>query len=194
MRSPAPRWSTHYRRLCEGLGVDALPTATNLDLQRASAALLRVAAPPNRPPRARAYLRGGAQHALTRHLAAPHDTCGTGFGRCHRHVVACSSDSRPKGLARATGTASRDNSLLAKSASVGTTRPTRAVATRPTASSSASTAAGAAVILRTGRPASSPAAGRGVSEGRSSTGRAPVSKTGGWGFESLRPCQLMDVD
>ena len=27
-------------------------------------------------------------------------------------------------------------------------------------------------------------------EGRSSTGRAPVSKTGGWGFESLRPCSL----
>ncbi len=26
------------------------------------------------------------------------------------------------------------------------------------------------------------------SKGRSSTGRAPVSKTGGWGFESLRPC------
>src|SRR5262249_38824929 len=25
-------------------------------------------------------------------------------------------------------------------------------------------------------------------QGRSSTGRAPVSKTGGWGFESLRPC------
>ena len=26
-------------------------------------------------------------------------------------------------------------------------------------------------------------------EGRSSTGRAPVSKTGGWGFKSLRPCE-----
>src|SRR4051812_15385046 len=25
-------------------------------------------------------------------------------------------------------------------------------------------------------------------QGRSSIGRAPVSKTGGWGFESLRPC------
>src|SRR5438094_8651731 len=25
-------------------------------------------------------------------------------------------------------------------------------------------------------------------EGRSSIGRVPVSKTGGWGFESLRPC------
>ena len=25
-------------------------------------------------------------------------------------------------------------------------------------------------------------------EGSSSTGRAPVSKTGGWGFESLLPC------
>ena len=30
---------------------------------------------------------------------------------------------------------------------------------------------------------------RGRTEGRSSTGRAPVSKTGGWGFESLRPCR-----
>ena len=28
----------------------------------------------------------------------------------------------------------------------------------------------------------------GATQGRSSTGRAPVSKTGGWGFESLRPC------
>jgi hypothetical protein len=27
-----------------------------------------------------------------------------------------------------------------------------------------------------------------LSEGSSSTGRAPVSKTGGWGFESLLPC------
>ena len=27
-------------------------------------------------------------------------------------------------------------------------------------------------------------------EGSSSTGRAPVSKTGGWGFESLLPCSL----
>ena len=27
-----------------------------------------------------------------------------------------------------------------------------------------------------------------MSEVRSSTGRAPVSKTGGWGFESLRAC------
>ena len=26
-------------------------------------------------------------------------------------------------------------------------------------------------------------------EGRSSIGRAPVSKTGGWGFKSLRPCE-----
>ena len=26
-------------------------------------------------------------------------------------------------------------------------------------------------------------------QGRSSIGRAPVSKTGGWGFESLRPCE-----
>ena len=26
-------------------------------------------------------------------------------------------------------------------------------------------------------------------EARSSTGRAPVSKTGGWGFESLRACK-----
>jgi hypothetical protein len=25
-------------------------------------------------------------------------------------------------------------------------------------------------------------------EGSSSSGRAPVSKTGGWGFESLLPC------
>ncbi len=25
-------------------------------------------------------------------------------------------------------------------------------------------------------------------------GRAPVSKTGGWGFESLRPCQYLFVD
>jgi hypothetical protein len=28
---------------------------------------------------------------------------------------------------------------------------------------------------------------------RSSTGRAPVSKTGGWGFESLRACSFGDV-
>jgi preprotein translocase subunit SecE len=27
-------------------------------------------------------------------------------------------------------------------------------------------------------------------EGSSSTGRAPVSKTGGWGFESLLPCKI----
>src|SRR5436189_4918674 len=29
----------------------------------------------------------------------------------------------------------------------------------------------------------------GESKGRSSIGRAPVSKTGGWGFKSLRPCK-----
>jgi hypothetical protein len=29
--------------------------------------------------------------------------------------------------------------------------------------------------------------------GRSSTGRAPVSKTGGWGFDSLRPCESWKV-
>ena len=35
-----------------------------------------------------------------------------------------------------------------------------------------------------------PTAGsREAAEGRSSIGRAPVSKTGGWGFESLRPCR-----
>jgi hypothetical protein len=39
-----PALATHYRRLCEGLGVEPQPTATNLDLQRASAALLRIAA------------------------------------------------------------------------------------------------------------------------------------------------------
>ena len=31
-------------------------------------------------------------------------------------------------------------------------------------------------------------------KGRSSTGRAPVSKTGGWGFESLRPCRPRQPD
>ena len=30
---------------------------------------------------------------------------------------------------------------------------------------------------------------RGQTKVRSSTGRAPVSKTGGWGFESLRACR-----
>ncbi len=34
----------------------------------------------------------------------------------------------------------------------------------------------------------------GLSEGSSSTGRAPVSKTGGWGFESLLPCVLVGSD
>ena len=33
-----------------------------------------------------------------------------------------------------------------------------------------------------------------ASEGSSSTGRAPVSKTGGWGFESLLPCSLTLLD
>ena len=33
------------------------------------------------------------------------------------------------------------------------------------------------------------AGSREAAEGRSSIGRAPVSKTGGWGFESLRPCR-----
>ena len=33
-----------------------------------------------------------------------------------------------------------------------------------------------------------PLGGLGPTEGSSSTGRAPVSKTGGWGFESLLPC------
>ncbi len=32
-----------------------------------------------------------------------------------------------------------------------------------------------------------------TASGRSSTGRAPVSKTGGWGFESLRPCESWKV-
>ena len=32
-----------------------------------------------------------------------------------------------------------------------------------------------------------------TTSGRSSTGRAPVSKTGGWGFESLRPCESWKV-
>ena len=27
----------------------------------------------------------------------------------------------------------------------------------------------------------------------SSIGRAPVSKTGGWGFDSLRSCQIVDI-
>jgi preprotein translocase subunit SecE len=31
-------------------------------------------------------------------------------------------------------------------------------------------------------------------EGRGSIGRAPVSKTGGWGFKSLRPCSKMQVN
>src|SRR5690606_14551388 len=31
-------------------------------------------------------------------------------------------------------------------------------------------------------------------QGRSSTGRAPVSKTGGWGFKSLRPCEAWSPD
>ena len=29
-----------------------------------------------------------------------------------------------------------------------------------------------------------------VTEGSSSIGRAPVSKTGGWGFKSLLPCTI----
>lgn len=32
-----------------------------------------------------------------------------------------------------------------------------------------------------------------AASGRSSTGRAPVSKTGGWGFDSLRPCESWKV-
>lgn len=32
-----------------------------------------------------------------------------------------------------------------------------------------------------------------TASGRSSTGRAPVSKTGGWGFDSLRPCESWKV-
>ncbi|SVB39112.1 uncharacterized protein METZ01_LOCUS191966, partial [marine metagenome] len=28
--------------------------------------------------------------------------------------------------------------------------------------------------------------------GSGSIGRAPVSKTGGWGFKSLLPCQFLD--
>ena len=32
-----------------------------------------------------------------------------------------------------------------------------------------------------------------AASGRSSTGRAPVSNTGGWGFESLRPCASWKV-
>ena len=32
-----------------------------------------------------------------------------------------------------------------------------------------------------------------ATNGRSSTGRAPVSNTGGWGFESLRPCESWKV-
>ena len=39
-----PALVTHYRRLCEALSVEPQQTPTNLDLQRASAALLRVAA------------------------------------------------------------------------------------------------------------------------------------------------------
>ena len=40
-----------------------------------------------------------------------------------------------------------------------------------------------------GRPVLSPVAGHDAGpEGSSSIGRAPVSKTGGWGFESLLPC------
>ena len=32
-----------------------------------------------------------------------------------------------------------------------------------------------------------------AANGRSSTGRAPVSNTGGWGFDSLRPCESWKV-
>lgn len=32
-----------------------------------------------------------------------------------------------------------------------------------------------------------------TASGRSSTGRAPVSRTGGWGFDSLRPCESWKV-
>lgn len=39
-----PALVTHYRRLCAALRVEPVHTATNLDLQRASTALLRVAA------------------------------------------------------------------------------------------------------------------------------------------------------
>src|ERR1700722_2000371 len=34
----------------------------------------------------------------------------------------------------------------------------------------------------------------GLTEGSGSIGRAPVSKTGGWGFESLLPCSKMVFD
>jgi hypothetical protein len=44
------------------------------------------------------------------------------------------------------------------------------------------------VAWRTVPPLGSPCASRRRTEGSSSTGRAPVSKTEGWGFKSLLPC------
>ena len=32
-----------------------------------------------------------------------------------------------------------------------------------------------------------------LSRGVAQSARAPVSKTGGWGFESLRPCQAVEI-
>jgi hypothetical protein len=52
-----PALVTHYRALCEGLGVEAQVTPTNLDLQRASAALLRVAAAAEQAAARAQYLR-----------------------------------------------------------------------------------------------------------------------------------------
>jgi hypothetical protein len=41
--------------------------------------------------------------------------------------------------------------------------------------------------------ASIPVSGLRDVDGSSSTGRAPVSKTGGWGFKSLLPCEPTDA-
>jgi hypothetical protein len=53
-----PALVTDYRRLCAALSVTPEEPATNIDLQRASAALLRVAAE--------------AEHAATRRPGTPH--------------------------------------------------------------------------------------------------------------------------
>ena len=56
-----PALVTHYRRLCEGLGGEPVVVPTNLDLQRASAALLRVAAAAEQAAARQQYLRGGVR-------------------------------------------------------------------------------------------------------------------------------------
>src|SRR5882724_2626860 len=88
---------------------------------------------------------------------------------------------------------------LADVAGMASSLPTRVAAVQRVAADVDRSSEGTAVDGRSTRaalrrtlarpPRTAPQAGRAPTKGSSSIGRVPVSKTGGWGFESLLPCQ-----